>query len=235
MAQIPTCHNCAYAYFDRCRWLVTVGIGWPSRPVCANHPGSFGRMHPTPVGGVCRNYRPTAPTPEGEVKQIPLGDGIYAYVDAADYEWLSQWTWHLNTGYAVRYEKGKLIYMHREIMQPPKGKIVDHKNRNKLDNTRDNLRVCTPRENACNRDKRRGTSSRFRGVCYSKRYGKWYAAIKSEGKCIYLGYFTEEVEAARAYDRKAVELFGEIVRLNFPEEWPAQRRQEVYAERPSGK
>ena len=52
-----------------------------------------------------------------------------------------------------------------------------------------------------------------------------------EGKCFFLGYFVDEVEAARAYDRKAVELFGEFARLNFPEEWPAQRRREVCEKR----
>jgi hypothetical protein len=123
--------------------------------------------------------------------------------------------------------------MHREIMRPPEGKIVDHENHNKLDNTRANLRVCTQGENMRNTGKRNGTSSRFRGVSYSKRYGKWRARICFEGKCADLGLFTEEEEAARAYDRKAVELFGEFARLNFPGEWPAQRRQEVCTERPS--
>jgi hypothetical protein len=235
MAQIPTCHNCAYAYFDRCQWLATVGTGWASSPVCANHPDSFGRMRPTPRDAVCRNFRPKAPTPGGNVKQIPLGDGMYAYVDAADYEWLSQWAWGLHNGYAGRYQKGKLVFMHREIMQPPEGKIVDHQNRNKLDNTRTNLRVCTQQENMRNASKRNGTSSRFRGVSYSRRYGKWRARIWFEGKCTDLGLFTDEIKAARAYDRKAVELFGEFARLNFPEDWPARTRRRVCAKRSRGK
>jgi hypothetical protein len=235
MAQIPTCHDCAYSYFDPCRWLATIGTGWPSSPVCANHPDSFGRMRPAPAGGVCRNYRPRPPTPQGEVKQIPLGDGVYTYVDAADYEWLTRWTWSLHNGYAARREKGKLILMHREIAQPSKRMVVDHKNRNKLDNTRDNLQVCTPQENRRNKGKRRGASSRFVGASYYKPRGKWRARINFEGRSIYLGLFTDEVEAARAYDRKAVELFGEFARLNLPEEWPAQRRRRVCAKRPSGK
>jgi hypothetical protein len=188
-----------------------------------------------PAGGVCRNYRTKAATPKGQVKQIPVGDGLCAYVDAADYEWLSQWTWGLHNGYASRYKNGKLVFMHREIMQPPKGKIVDHENHNKLDNTRTNLRVCTQQENMRNTGKRNGASSRFRGVSYSRRYGKWRARIWFEGKCTDLGLFTDEVEAARAYDRKAVELFGEFARLNFPEEWPARKRKKVCAKRPRGK
>jgi hypothetical protein len=148
-------------------------------------------------------------------------------VDAKDYEWLGQWNWQMRNGYAVRWKMRKLVFMHREIMQPPEGMIVDHKNLNRLDDTRDNLRVCTHVENARNRRKRRGTSSRFRGVSYNRRAKKWYAAIDFEGKPVYIGHFDDEVEVARAYDRKAVELFGEFARLNFPEEWPEERRREV--------
>jgi len=220
----PTCHECAYSYFDRGQWVMALGSGWPSRPACANHPESAGRMRPVVIGGgVCRNFRARAATPEGDVRQIPLGDGYYAYVDAADYEWLSQWTWSLKNGYAVRREKGKLIFMHREIARPPKGKVVDHQNRNRADNTRANLWVCTPKENGRNRGKRQGVSSRFRGVSYDTRAGKWRAQIWFPETHMHIGYFPDEVEAARAYDRKAVELFGQDAKLNFPEEWPARR------------
>ena len=235
MAQTPTCHSCAYSYFDPCRWVVTVGMGWPSRPVCANHPDSLGRTRPTPTDEVCRNYRRKAATPGGDVKQIPLGEGFYAYVDAADYEWLSRWTWHLQNGYAVRWEKRKVIFMHREILKPPKGKMGDHMNANRLDNTRANLRICSRPENARNKSKPHGTSSRFRGVSYRKDCGRWYARIRFEGSLIHLGSVADEEEAARAYDRKAVELFGEFARLNFPEEWPARKRRRVYAKGPCGK
>jgi hypothetical protein len=76
--------------------------GWPSRPVCANQPESLGRTRPTPLGGVCRNFRAKALRPGGDVRQIPVGDGFCAYVDAADYEWLSRWTWSLYGGFAAR-------------------------------------------------------------------------------------------------------------------------------------
>jgi hypothetical protein len=220
MAKIACCHNCVYSYCDHEHALWSMSVGVLTWPACANHPDSPGRMQRAPARGICRNYRPRPATPEGEVKQIPLGGGGCAYVDAADFEWLSQWTWHLCGGYAVRRRNGKAIFMHREIMQPPKGMVVDHLNRNKLDNTRVNLRVCTHRENACNREKKRGTSSRFKGVGFRKDRDKWYAAIKFGPKPIFLGYFTEEIDAARAYDRAAVEYFGESARLNFPEEWP---------------
>jgi hypothetical protein len=226
-----SCHNCVYAYWDPGQTMLSFSTGFAARPACANHPESLGRMRLVTLGEICRNYRARPPEPAGDVRRIPLGDGQYAYVDAADYEWLSRYHWHLENGYAARREKNKYIYMHREIMKPPRGKIVDHANHNKLDNSRPNLRVCTRPENQLNLRKRRGSSSRFKGVAYDKRRGKWCAKIYFKGERTWLGYFDEEVEAARAYDSKAVELFGEFAHLNVPEEWPPEKRQEVYANR----
>jgi len=231
----PTCRNCLYSHWDPCAWLVTVGMGWPQGPTCANHPDSLGRMRPTPAGGVCRNYRPRPPEPVEGAKQIPLADGVYAYVDASDYEWLSRYNWRLQNGYAARRDKARTSYMHREIARPPKGMTVDHINHNKLDNTRINLRVCTHQQNVHNNAKHAGSSSRFKGVGYNREKHKWFAKAYFEGKRIWLGYFDDETEAARAYDAKAVELFGEFAHLNFPEEWPPERRAEVYTQRDAAK
>jgi hypothetical protein len=97
---------------------------------------------------------------------IPLTKGFYAYVDAADYEWLNQWHWRaLSSGYAGRYEKGKRIFMHRQIMQPPPGKVVDHVNGNGFDNTRINMRNITKQQNNYNHGKRIGAiTSIYKGV-----------------------------------------------------------------------
>jgi hypothetical protein len=73
-------------------------------------------------------------------------------VDPADFDWLNQWMWYLHGGYAVRYENEKVIFLHRALMQPPKGMIVDHKNRNKRDDTRANLHPCTRQENRKKQD-----------------------------------------------------------------------------------
>ena len=125
--------------------------------------------------------------------------------------------------------------MHREIMKPPKGKIVDHKNRNKLDDTRENLRISTHKENVRNRGKPRGSASRYLGVGYDRHRRRWYATLYVEGRQIWLGYFEDEIEAARGYDYAAVERLGESANLNFPLEWPPERIREVHAKGPASK
>jgi hypothetical protein len=226
-----TCHNCVYSCHDPEQWLRHLAAGAPLLPQCANHPQWPGRLHEVP-GVPCRNYRPRPATPAGEVRMIPLGDGCYAYVDAADYEWLSRYHWRLCGAYAGRYENGQTILMHREIMRPAKGMVVDHVDGNKANNCRSNLRVCTRLENQRNKRKNTNSSSRFKGVYWDKRYGKWYARCRYKGVNYGLGcYGDDEVAAARAYDRRAVEWFGPYARPNFPEEWPPERRAELYAQR----
>jgi len=233
MAQ-PTCHSCVFASWDRCQWMWSLSSGVPSRPVCANHPDSPGRTRPTPFGPVCRNYRARPADPDladACVKRIPVTGGLYAYVDAADYEEISRHHWRLvGGGYAGRYEKGKCILMHRQIMNPPEGMVVDHLSGSRMDNTRDNLHVCTSAENCRNRPKRRGSSSNYFGVYWVKQRNKWMAVICLGGRNNRtIGYFDDEIDAARAYDRAAVMHLGEDVRVNFPDEWPAQRRRRVHA------
>ena len=232
MGKQTSCHTCVYAWWDPGLWMRSLWSGFPARPVCGNQPGSPGRMKECPCAGICRNYRARPPVPTGDnVKRIPLGKGFYAYVDAEDYEWLNQWHWRVfSSSYAGRREKGKLILMHREIMQPPPGKVVDHINGNGFDNTRANMRNITPRQNRHNRGKYAGAASIYKGVGYDNRCHQWYAQIRFRKERFYLGSFDTEIEAARAYDRKAVELLGEFARLNFPEEWPPERRAQVVAE-----
>ena len=210
-----TCHNCVYSCCDPCRWLRAMWAGQPILPSCANHPQWPGRLRDVP-GVPCRNYRPRPPIPEGDVRMIPLGDGNYAYVDAADYEWLNQWNWHLDHGYAARYDKSKRILMHRLIMQPPEAMVVHHRDDSRTNNCRCNLCVCTPQENTRNKRRSSNSSSIFKGVTYCKEKRKWSAMCTYNGKAHRLGCFDVEVDAARTYDRAAAEWFGEFARLNFP-------------------
>jgi len=233
MAKRDCCWYCVYASSDPCQVMAAFAIGFPSRPTCANQPGHYGRPTPTPIGKVCPNYRPKPPDPKGEhVRQIILTNGMVAYVDAADYEEISRYTWHLASGgYAGRHEKRKLILMHRQIMNPPEGMEVDHIQRNRLDNTRAHLRVCTHWENSQNRTKIARAASRHHNVFYNKNRKKWVARIRPKGKWKQVGSFDNDEEAARAHDYAAILYLNDSARLNFPEEWPPERRAEVRAQR----
>ena len=120
------------------------------------------------------------------------------------------------------------MYLHRYVMGAKKGYIVDHKNGDTLNNRKDNLRFCTASQNAANSRFSKSTKSKrisiYRGVTYRKKrkgmvneYSKpWLAGIRFQGKSYALGSYTTEEEAARVYDKKALELHGEFALLNFP-------------------
>jgi hypothetical protein len=118
----------------------------------------------------------------------------YAIVDPEDYQKLGRCDWLLkesrNTCYAWRmqFEEGgklKIIYMHREIMQAAAGTIIDHENRNGLDNRKANLKFSDHRQNALNCAKKaRPGMSKYKGVCRDKKRGKWRAYIHNDLKPI---------------------------------------------------
>jgi hypothetical protein len=232
----PNCHNCIFSVCDPELWLKLVWLGEPLVPRCANHPDWPGQLHDV-TGIPCENYRRKPDPPRGEnVRMIPLSEGGYAYVDAADYERFNRWNWNMaGGGYAARVENGTTVLMHRLIMKPPKGMVVDHADGNRCNNCRSNLRVCTRKENQRNIRKQRGARSPFKGVYYDMRRGKIFAQYYFEGRAQWLGYFETGLDAARAHDHAVVQTFGEFARVNFPREWPPERRAEVYASRPKTK
>lgn len=158
------------------------------------------------------------------MKAIELTQGKVTIVDDADYEWLNQFHWSLGSGgypqRAVKTDKGwRPRRMHCDLIDVPAGLVPDHINGNALDNRRSNLRIATRSENQRNQRKRtRKTSSRFKGVHWNSDMKKWGATIKPfTGSCtLHLGCFTDEIEAAEAYDAAAIKYFGEFGRLNFP-------------------
>jgi len=159
------------------------------------------------------------------MKEIVLTQGKVALVDDEDFEFLNQFKWYAHkqkyTFYAVRNEtnpdskKRKTIKMHRFLLRVTKPKtFVDHKDHNGLNNQKHNLRESTHAQNQMNRNCYEGF--KYKGVSYIK-LNKWRARIKFNQKQIHLGYFTDEIQCAKAYDIKAKELFGEFANLNFPD------------------
>jgi len=154
------------------------------------------------------------------MKEIPLTQGRVALVDDDDYERVSQLKWHTQhvrrQWYALASPTHNTnIMMHRYLLGCPPGQEVDHINHDGLDNRRRNLRLCTNSQNqANNRKQLRPTSSRFKGVAWYAREERWQAKVKHRGRSFWLGLFDSEEEAARAYNTKAQELFGEFAYLN---------------------
>ena len=211
------CYRCIYVRVEPGRWLRQLSTGQPLLPRCANHPQWPGQLREVP-GRACEHFRPKPTESRSDSRRIPLEDGHYAIIDPADYETLTQWNWRFYNGYAARQEQRKTIYMHRQIMQPPDRMLIDHINRNKLDNRRSNLRICTRRQNIHNQPTKRGSASKFKGVEYRRDRQKYFARIRYNGKRLWLGTFTNETEAAQAYDRAAQKYFGPYAHLNFPQD-----------------
>jgi hypothetical protein len=155
------------------------------------------------------------------MKIIELTRGKSAMVDDEDFEYLSQWKWFCSSGgYAVRsvWANGKVqaIYMHREIVGAGSGQVVDHKDGNRVNNQRSNLRGCTSLNNNANRKKSKGKSSQYKGVSYfALSPHHWMTRIKKKNKQVFIGYFENERHAALAYDLWAKDLHGEYARLNI--------------------
>jgi AP2 domain len=159
------------------------------------------------------------------MRTIPLGGkraaGRVALIDDEDWELVSQHNWSVSEHPGVAYaltgieRDGKLttIRMHKFLTGWSR---TDHINGDGLDNRRANLRPVTQAQNQANQRPWRGGSSQYKGVYYQRRSRKWAANIMISGHTWYLGAFTVEEDAARAYDAAAIEAFGEYAFLNFP-------------------
>ena len=158
------------------------------------------------------------------MKEIALSQGLVALVDDEDFEELNKYRWYAhkpkgaNVFYAIRHPKmikgvrlGK-IAMHAEVVG---FKGADHIDGNGLNNQKSNLRKATVSQNGANRRKQKGTVSKFKGVDLLPKTQKWRARIMVGWKRQTLGYFDSELEAAKAYDKAAVELCGEFANLNI--------------------
>lgn len=160
-------------------------------------------------------------------RRIYLGEGYWTILDSRDYYRLRGYKWYIfgrcGKFYAQRSkiianERTVPVAMHREIIKAPKGKLIDHRNGDSLDNRRENLRPATRAQNRRNAVKtRRKTSSKYNGVSLEKKSRSWKMQLRRNGRTISSGRFKNEIDAAKAYDKAAKKYFGEFARLNFPE------------------
>jgi len=138
-----------------------------------------------------------------------------ATIDTDDVEKCKAHKWRFHTsGYimTVGLTKNSTLFLHTLITGI---KLVDHANRDKTDNRKENLRPCSESQNQANR---RLTANRHQYKGVREKWGKWEAWIGHKTAKLYLGRFSTPAEAAMTYNKKAVELFGEFARLNIIQE-----------------
>lgn len=147
---------------------------------------------------------------------IPLPEGSIAVCDEDRFNEVSRYSWSLDrNGYPRAKTKGFTIRLH-SFLYKNQGQI-DHINGNKLDNRSCNLRFASYCQNRNNVGKKKSTKNKFKGITFNKRKNKWQAQIGHNYKNITIGSFDNQEDAAKAYDKKAIELHGEYACLNFSE------------------
>jgi hypothetical protein len=155
------------------------------------------------------------------IAHLNIGRNHIAIVDLDMLSKLTPYKWHFHkakkgrtAGYVYTRIDGKEVKMHQFILGKKEKLEIDHKNGNGLDNRKRNLRHCSHGVNVQN-SKGRG-SSRFKGVSKHHENNKWQVRITYKKQLYFLGVFDDQYDAAREYDKKAKELYGENAYLNFP-------------------
>lgn len=149
------------------------------------------------------------------MKEIQLTRGYVALIDDDDFDRVNKHKWRSiidkQLVYAASDINGKKTMLHRFILNAKRGVYYDHRDCNGLNNQKDNLRECTLSENRGNSRKFTVTGSKYKGV---NRHKPWSAHIMKNGKSVCLGYFESEDEAGIAYNKAAIDIFGEFARIN---------------------
>ena len=155
------------------------------------------------------------------LEKLSLNKGRFTVlIDSEDLERVSSRRWYVaGNGYVysqTMIEGVKhIMLLHRFIMNCPKECVVDHKDHNPLNNSKVNLRICSRRQNGQNcRIDRKNNTSGYRGVYWNARRSKWQVGVKINGRCATVGYFDCKEAAARHFNKKAQELYGEFAVLN---------------------
>lgn len=149
----------------------------------------------------------------GAVEVKVYGDNdLWLIVDIEDFERYSDYKFYTASGYVCVAPETQKVLLHRLIVD---FEIVDHINRNKLDNRKANLRSATHGQNMINSGLRKDNKSGYKGVYLNNK--SYEVQITSNGKRVYIGVYKTAVEAALAYDEAAKKYHGEFAYLNFPD------------------
>lgn len=160
------------------------------------------------------------------MKTITLTQGFETSVDDEDIDWLRQFSWYSHVKkrkstivYAVRKDSKKTVSMAKSILVRHglwiEGYEIDHIDGNRLNNQKSNLRLATSSQNQANQLPRIA-SSKYKGVSWESSRSMWRADIRVNRRRIFLGRYNSEIDAAIAYDIKALEVFGSFSKINFP-------------------
>ena len=149
---------------------------------------------------------------KGDVSVGYTKSGVTFLIDAEDLDRVSKYYWHVNRqGYIVSSSMNKTyVRLHRFILNINDERIIDHKNRDKTDNRKTNLRIATNQQNNINRGTPRNSTTGVKGVSKSKNGEKYVAQIGKDGRVIYIGTYDTIEEARQARNKKEIELFGEF-------------------------
>jgi hypothetical protein len=171
------------------------------------------------------NRQPYPDPLDPSIYHLPLSGGYAAIIDAADAPRVARHRWVATNARpdlpGTRYIYARTLgdgrrYLHRFITRV-RIREVDHINGNTLDCRRANLRPCTHRQNLRALVKRvRGTTSRFRGVSWYRNYARWVVKLTRGTRSIFIGYYDDELAAARAFDAAARRFYGKSASFNFP-------------------
>ena len=142
--------------------------------------------------------------------QFQVSDEWFAVLSR--YTWTADWRPKVRSWRAHTRIDGHRVYMQRLVAGAQPGQEVDHVDHDETNNEDTNLRLCTHAENVANARKRRGTTSRYKGVYWEKERAKWAAEMRGpDNKWHRIGRFDDEKEAARAYEEAARKRWGEFV------------------------
>jgi len=158
------------------------------------------------------------------VEKILLSSGRHTLIDSEDFSRVCKHKWRDAKGSVIttikENNKYKTVSLHRFILNYNGKKFIDHINNNPLDNRKENLRIATISENGGN--SLPNYNKTYKGISYRKehkhRLKPYYCRITCRGKVYELGYYKTEIEAIKAYNKKAKELFGEFAKINKLEE-----------------